>query len=202
MSNRKKKTKKQFMIEKFCYLRINDRKFKIDYIKSKRIFDTTISHNQITNEWRIIVNENHVWFIQNMTTLKKRNRATLKTTKKHKFWKISIHKKYKKKCVIYYRSKIQWKFDILLQICEFNYDWMIWSFDLSIEIIVIMTKSTFRSNNDYRKIMKQKKQFNEKMLIRMIKNIKKKNYDHRNIHDVIKTFVHKNQKNSSNIDHC
>lgn len=47
--SKKKKKKKQFMIERSCYLKISDKKSKINYTKSKKVLEIEMSHNQMTN---------------------------------------------------------------------------------------------------------------------------------------------------------
>ena len=175
--SKKKEKKIQSMIDQSCYLRIVDKKSRMNYIKLK-ISETFTFHNQIIDFWKMITNENTIWFVHDFTTSKQRNMRVLTAARKHKKWKIKTHDQYKQDCANYYKQRVTWKYSIFLQIIKENYEKIVWFSCLFIEFIVIMIILTSFSNENYRKIIEKKNDFNEQILIRIIELTKiELNYD-------------------------
>lgn len=117
----KKKKKIQSMVNHSCYLRIVNKESRMNYIKFE-ISKMFTSHNQIINSWRMIIDENTIWFVNNFITSNQRNVRALKIVRKHKKWKIKAHLQYKQNCANYYAQRVTWEYDILLQIIKENYE--------------------------------------------------------------------------------
>ena len=50
----------KFMVGRPCYLKISDRKSRVDPTRPERVFHAVMPHNQITNHLGMIMNENIV----------------------------------------------------------------------------------------------------------------------------------------------
>lgn len=120
----------------------------------------------------MIIDENIVWFIIDLVTHHEKNNATYQTIISHRTWKIRAHLTYKTECSIYYDKKIAWKYNLFLQVIDTNFDKVIWpSSFFSIETLFTMTISKRREDDDYKKMMKREKVFNEETLIKYIESI-------------------------------
>ncbi len=146
----KKKLMYKIRADVSCYLIMLDKKFRQKKIK--------ISSYHLTDKFESRIAVFNVWFIQDFTNERLRDKHMRKIVKRHQRWKTRAIFIYIKNCELYVLERKDWEFHIVLKVWQKSY--ILWSriinfFDRLINLISI-SYNLYEEKNNFTKWVEQK----------------------------------------------
>ncbi len=128
----------KIIAEKSAYLLLLNKRTRdeFDFITANRNAILLNFSYHYTDSFDSIINENFIWFIQELITSDLRLQKTQECVKKHYLWKIQKHLFYQSKCTQYIRDRVEWEYNLVRKTLEMKISRITWSTNYSKEKVL------------------------------------------------------------------